>query len=162
MAQNFSNKHEIEAHVKVLKSFYEEFSFYAIISLGLVVIWLLNGAGYFWPIWPMVIWGVPLLLKASRIGVIDESIYNIFNHLRHTLPIFKPEWEEEKIQQLIQRHEVEQGIKPNAQPTTVAPKKAVKKSVKNAAPKVATKVAKPVKKAVKKAVAKKAPPKKKK
>jgi len=35
-----------------------------VISL-LVVIWAVTGAGYFWPIWPALGWGVALLLPGS-------------------------------------------------------------------------------------------------
>jgi Domain of unknown function (DUF1707)/2TM domain len=36
------------AHVRV----------YALASLGLVAIWALSGAGYFWPVWPIMGWGI--------------------------------------------------------------------------------------------------------
>lgn len=148
MTQKFSNEHEVRTHVKVLKSFYEELSFYAVICLGLVVIWLLSGAGYFWPIWIVVIWGVPLFLKASRVGVISESFYNVFNHLRHTLPIFKPEWEEQKAEQLSHLYDIKE-VKVPAKVAASAVKKVVKK---------ATTKTKPTTKKVTKAVAKKAAP----
>jgi hypothetical protein len=28
-----------------------------LVSLGLVAIWALSGAGYFWPVWPIMGWG---------------------------------------------------------------------------------------------------------
>ena len=31
---------------------------YLAVSALLVAIWALTGAGYFWPIWPMLGWGV--------------------------------------------------------------------------------------------------------
>jgi hypothetical protein len=34
----------------------------------LVVIWALSGAGYFWPIWPMVGWGFFVFSHASAVG----------------------------------------------------------------------------------------------
>jgi Domain of unknown function (DUF1707)/2TM domain len=36
------------AHVRV----------YLLVSLGLVAIWALSGAGYFWPVWPIMGWGI--------------------------------------------------------------------------------------------------------
>jgi hypothetical protein len=29
-----------------------------------VALWALFGAGYFWPVWPMLIWGVPTAFQA--------------------------------------------------------------------------------------------------
>ena len=31
------------------------------VMLMLLVIWAATGAGYFWPVWPMLGWGLPLL-----------------------------------------------------------------------------------------------------
>jgi hypothetical protein len=28
----------------------------------LVSIWVLTGAGYFWPVWPMLGWGIPMFM----------------------------------------------------------------------------------------------------
>ena len=34
---------------------------YVNVSLILVLVWALGGFGYFWPIWPLAIWGVFVL-----------------------------------------------------------------------------------------------------
>jgi ABC-type phosphate transport system auxiliary subunit len=31
---------------------------YLLVSLGLVALWALSGAGYFWPVWPIMGWGI--------------------------------------------------------------------------------------------------------
>ncbi len=31
---------------------------YGVVNLLLIVVWTLTGAGYFWPIWPILGWGV--------------------------------------------------------------------------------------------------------
>jgi hypothetical protein len=31
---------------------------YVLVSLGLVALWALSGAGYFWPVWPIMGWGI--------------------------------------------------------------------------------------------------------
>jgi Domain of unknown function (DUF1707)/2TM domain len=41
---------------------------YVGVSVMLVAIWALTGAGYFWPIWPILGWGVGLLTDAGRLG----------------------------------------------------------------------------------------------
>jgi Domain of unknown function (DUF1707)/2TM domain len=39
------------------------------VSLMLVVIWALTGAGYFWPIWPMLGWGIGVVADSGgRLG----------------------------------------------------------------------------------------------
>src|SRR4051794_10577286 len=37
---------------------------YALVNTMLVVLWLLVGAGYFWPVWPMFGWGIGLASHA--------------------------------------------------------------------------------------------------
>ncbi len=41
---------------------------YVAVMLLLVAIWALTGAGYFWPVWPMLGWGIGLLADAGRLG----------------------------------------------------------------------------------------------
>jgi hypothetical protein len=43
------------------------FAFLAV-NAGLVAIWALTGMGYFWPIWPLLGWGVGLLAHAGAFG----------------------------------------------------------------------------------------------
>jgi hypothetical protein len=43
---------------------------YLAVMVLLLVIWAATGAGYFWPLWPMLGWGVPLLMgrRACSLG----------------------------------------------------------------------------------------------
>jgi hypothetical protein len=41
---------------------------YVAVMLLLVAIWALTGAGYFWPIWPMLGWGIGVLADAGRLS----------------------------------------------------------------------------------------------
>jgi uncharacterized protein DUF1707/2TM domain-containing protein len=41
---------------------------YVAVMLLLVAIWALTGAGYFWPIWPMLGWGIGVLADGGRLG----------------------------------------------------------------------------------------------
>ena len=41
---------------------------YVLVMLLLVAIWALTGAGYFWPVWPMLGWGIGVLSHASAVG----------------------------------------------------------------------------------------------
>ena len=54
------------------------------VMLLLVVIWALTGADYFWPIWPMLGWGVGIVMHAA----------SVFGENR-----FGPAWEDRKTQQ---------------------------------------------------------------
>ena len=40
---------------------------YVAVSLMLVAIWALTGAGYFWPIWPILGWGIVLADTGGRL-----------------------------------------------------------------------------------------------
>jgi hypothetical protein len=51
---------------------------YLIVNTGLVVIWAASGAGYFWPIWPMLGWGIAVVFHAWSVfgqqSFTDEDI----------------------------------------------------------------------------------------
>ena len=49
-----------EAH----RGFVGHVQVYALVNLLLVAIWLVTGAGYFWPIWPSLGWGLGVGLHA--------------------------------------------------------------------------------------------------
>lgn len=34
---------------------------YIVVNLGLVAVWFYAGAGFFWPIFPMIFWGIGVL-----------------------------------------------------------------------------------------------------
>jgi hypothetical protein len=42
-----------------------ELGAFVAVQVVLVVVWALTGMGYFWPVWPLLGWGVPLLLGAK-------------------------------------------------------------------------------------------------
>jgi Domain of unknown function (DUF1707)/2TM domain len=41
---------------------------YVAVNVMLVAIWALTGGGYFWPIWPILGWGVGVVADAGRLG----------------------------------------------------------------------------------------------
>lgn len=56
-----------EAALKRLKDkqdFKSHVAIYLIVNALLVVIWAVSGQGYFWPIWPILGWGIGLALNA--------------------------------------------------------------------------------------------------
>ena len=55
--------------LKAKRDFQSHVAAYVIVNVGLVVIWALSGAGYFWPIWPILGWGVGLAFNAWAVYV---------------------------------------------------------------------------------------------
>lgn len=51
-----------------LVEFDEHLRAYLSVMALLVVIWALTGAGYFWPIWPILGWGLGVVLSRPRPG----------------------------------------------------------------------------------------------
>ena len=47
--------------LKDRRDFRSHLSVYLVVNVLLVAIWALSGAGYFWPIWAMLGWGVGLV-----------------------------------------------------------------------------------------------------
>ncbi len=46
--------------LKARRDFQRHLATYALMSTMFVLIWLFSGAGYFWPVWPMLGWGLGL------------------------------------------------------------------------------------------------------
>ena len=55
--------------VKAKRDFTTHVAAYVIVNAGLVGIWALSGAGYFWPLWPILGWGIGLALNAWTVFV---------------------------------------------------------------------------------------------
>ena len=47
---------------------------YLAVNLMLIVIWAATGAGYFWPVWPLLGWGVGLVTKKSPLMAV-QGVY---------------------------------------------------------------------------------------
>lgn len=65
--------------VKAKRELQVHLSAYLIVMLGLVLIWFVtNRGGYFWPIWPMIGWGIGLALHGASLRwdkpVTDDEI----------------------------------------------------------------------------------------
>ena len=52
--ERLKNKRDFRSHVVI----------YLAVNTMLVVIWAVSGTGFFWPIWPILGWGVGLALHA--------------------------------------------------------------------------------------------------
>ena len=150
--KTFKNEQEIKEYVCLLKNFYMGFYSYLAIVGAMFLIWMMSGAGYFWPIWIIVIWGASLFFRASKLEVIDGAYYRLIYSIRDRLPFLKPGWEDQKQDEL--KKSSLAGSGDSGVTKAPAKKTAVKKS---AIKKPAAKKA-PVKKATaKKPAAKKKP-----
>ena len=47
--------------------FYWHLTTYLLVNLMLVAIWYFSGAGYFWPVWVMLFWGIGLAFNAVAV-----------------------------------------------------------------------------------------------
>ena len=60
---------------------------YVAVNTMLVVIWAMSGAGYFWPIWPIMGWGVGLAFYAWTVyGQRPFTEDDIRKETQHNVP----------------------------------------------------------------------------
>jgi len=75
--ERIRSRRELTTHVVV----------YSAVNVMLIVIWALSGGGYFWPIWPIVGWGIGLALHAwtifGRRPITDDDIQNEIRRSAH-------------------------------------------------------------------------------
>ena len=64
MTTNEDRRHEAIGRLKAKRDIKTQLAAYLVVNAGLVLIWALTGAGYFWPIWPIGGWGIGLALSA--------------------------------------------------------------------------------------------------
>ena len=55
--QRIRSKRELRVHVAV----------YVAVNALLVLIWAVTGAGYFWPVWPILGWGIAIVIHAVTV-----------------------------------------------------------------------------------------------
>lgn len=103
MIHNLKNEKDVHGYVRYLKNFYGELSVYILVITISLIVWLLMGGGYFWPLWIILIWGLVLLLKASRLHVINPFFYTAAHKFREKLPFIRPQWQEEKVQEILKK-----------------------------------------------------------
>ena len=80
---------EAKRRVEEMKGFYWHLVTYLLVNTVLVVINLLTSPEYLWFIWPLIGWGVGLIIHA----------FNVFGGL------WGKSWEERKIKEIIEKDE---------------------------------------------------------
>jgi hypothetical protein len=114
---------EVREYVRALRSYYTNLVIYGGVSGACIIIWLLNGAGAFWPIWPIMGFVIAAVLQGMRLGTLKA--------LEGWFPFLSPEWEEEQIKTMLKG-----GGSPKVIKEKTAGKSAGKLTEKSAAPDV--------------------------
>lgn len=50
--------------IQAKRGFWVHFAVYLAVNALLVIIWAMNSGGYFWPIWPILGWGIAIIANA--------------------------------------------------------------------------------------------------
>ncbi len=87
---------EIRKKVKILKRFYLDVIYFGTVNFILILIWLtFDRTGTFWPKYVIVVWGVALIFRAYRMGVVP--------FIFHRVSFLSQDWEDKKVKE-ITRH----------------------------------------------------------
>ncbi len=84
---------QVRERVRELRVYYTNLVVYAGVSVGCILVWLLNGAGAFWPIWPIMAFGIAAALQGARLGQLKA--------LEDWFPFLSPEWEESQVKVML-------------------------------------------------------------
>ncbi len=64
-----SERQAARRRVQARRDFGSHLVAYVVINTSLVVIWMITGTGYFWPVWVIALWGVGLAMHAWDVFV---------------------------------------------------------------------------------------------
>ena len=60
--------------IRAKRGFWTHFATYVAVNALLVVIWAMTDSSYFWPIWPMLGWGIGVAANAVSVYVRTKGI----------------------------------------------------------------------------------------
>lgn len=103
--KTLNSKEEAQKYARLLKNFYGELYSYIMANAAIIFLWVLFDGGHFWPIWIILIWGATLVVKASKLHVLDHRVYAECDKLRDKFLFMKKDWEARKVEQLVKRAE---------------------------------------------------------
>lgn len=87
---------EVRKKVKILKSFYLDIVNFFVVNSILILIWMVfDKTGTFWPKFVILIWGVLLVFKSYRSGIMPLILPQT-SFLSH-------EWEEKKVREVMRK-----------------------------------------------------------
>ncbi|HLD95406.1 MAG TPA: 2TM domain-containing protein [Alphaproteobacteria bacterium] len=88
---------KVRQHVSELKRFFTNLVIYCSIFVLCLIVWLVTGAGSFWPVWVLLSFGAASILQAAKLGQIPM--------IEEYLTFLKPEWEEDQVQDLLKKNQ---------------------------------------------------------
>ncbi len=94
---------QVRERVRELRVYYTNLVVYAGVAMGCILVWLLNGAGAFWPIWPIMAFGIAAALQGARLGQLKA--------LEEWFPFLSPEWEESQMKAMLKEMKEEKRSK---------------------------------------------------
>lgn len=60
--------------IQAKRAFRAHFAIYLAVNVLLVLIWALTSGGYFWPVWPMLGWGIGVVAHAVSVYATPREI----------------------------------------------------------------------------------------
>lgn len=60
--------------IRAKRAFWVHFAIYVAVNALLVVIWAMTSSAYFWPVWPMLGWGIAVIANAVSVYVRPSEI----------------------------------------------------------------------------------------
>jgi cytochrome c oxidase assembly factor CtaG len=65
--------------IRAKRQFFLHVAFFAAMATYFIVLWAQSSAAFFWPVWPMIGWGIGLVAHASHVfgwerGISEERI----------------------------------------------------------------------------------------
>jgi hypothetical protein len=60
--------------IRAKRGFWVHFATYLAVNALLVVIWAVTSPGYFWPIWPILGWGIGIAANAAGVFLRPQEI----------------------------------------------------------------------------------------
>lgn len=60
--------------VRAKRAFWVHLSVYILVNAFLVVVWAASSAGYFWPVWPMLGWGIGVAAHALSVFLAPTEV----------------------------------------------------------------------------------------
>jgi len=87
------NERQARDHVQKLRQLYIALLVYGLVNLGLILIWLMSGEDYFWPLWVLIGWGIGLGFHAFSLGLLPNA--------KTVVPFLATDWEEKEVERIM-------------------------------------------------------------
>lgn len=91
------NERQARNYVQKLRQLYIALLIYGLVNLGLILIWLMSGDEYFWPLWVIIGWGIGLGFHAFSLGLLPRA-----NTL---VPFLSTDWEEKEVERMMKNEQ---------------------------------------------------------